>query len=117
METKDNLLEADGKKEKESSKNDLDSSNDSILHSDKKVELNIGTLKSELESMDLESLVQSFEEIIKKDNIQQIRSNVNKIKKLFNSKFNQLLNENKKKFIEEGGNTICLLYTSDAADE
>ena len=106
METKDNLLEADGKKEKESSKNDFDSSNDSILQSDKKVELNIGSLKSELESMDLESLVQSFEEIIKKDNIQQIRSNVNKIKKLFNSKFNQLLNENKKKFIEEGGNTI-----------
>ena len=93
-------------KKKESSKNDFDSSNDSILQSDKKVELNIGSLKSELESMDLESLVQSFEEIIKKDNIQQIRSNVNKIKKLFNSKFNQLLNENKKKFIEEGGNTI-----------
>ena len=30
METKDNLLEADGKKEKESNKNDLDLSNDSI---------------------------------------------------------------------------------------
>jgi hypothetical protein len=106
METKDNLLEADGKKEKESNKNDLDLSNDSIQESDKKVELNIESLKSEFESMDLESLVQSFEEIIKKDNIQQIRPNVNKIKKVFNSKFNQLLNENKKKFIEEGGNII-----------
>ena len=100
METKDNLLEADGKKEKESNKNDLDLSNDSIIESDKKVELNIESLKSEFESMDLESLVQSFEEILKKDNIQQIRSNVNKIKKVFNFKFNQLLNENKKKFIE-----------------
>jgi hypothetical protein len=106
METKDNLLEADGKKEKESNKNDLDLSNDSILESDKKVELNIESFKSEFESMDLESLVQSFEEIIKKDNIQQIRPNVNKIKKVFNSKFNQLVNENKKKFIEEGGNII-----------
>ena len=106
METKDNLLEADGKKEKESNKKDLDLNSDYILESDKKFELNIEPLKSEFESMDLESLIQSFEEIIKKDNIQQIRSNVNKIKKVFNSKFNQLLNENKKKFIEEGGNII-----------
>ena len=100
METKDNLLEADGKKEKESNKNELGLSNDSILESDNIVELNIEFSKSEFESMDLESLVQSFEEILKKDNIQQIRSNVNKIKNLFNSKFNQLLNENKKRFIE-----------------
>jgi hypothetical protein len=106
METKDNLLEVDGKKEKESNKNDLNLSNDSILEIDKKVELNIESPKSEFESMDLESLVQTFEEILKKDNIQQIRSNVNKIKNLFNSKFNQLLNENKKKFIQEGGNII-----------
>ena len=106
METKDNLLEADGKKEKELTKNELSLSNDSILESNNIVELNIESSKSEFESMDLESLVQSLEEILKKDNIQQIRSNVNKIKSLFNSKFNQLLNENKKRFIEEGGNII-----------
>ena len=34
-----------------------------FIESDKKVELNIESLKSEFESMDLESLVQSFEEI------------------------------------------------------
>jgi hypothetical protein len=52
METKDNLLEVDGKKEKESNKNDLNLSNDSILEIDKKVELNIESPKSEFESMD-----------------------------------------------------------------
>ena len=106
METKDNLLEADGKKEKESNKKDLDLNSDYILESDKKFELNIEPLKNEFESMDLESLIQSFEEIIKKDNIQQIRSNVNKIKKVFNSKFNQLLNDNKKKFASPLFNAI-----------
>ena len=111
MKTQDNLLVADEQKEVKSNKNNSLSKNKTFTESENTIELNIESSKTEFELMDLESLVIKFEEILKKDNIQQIRSDANKIKTLFNSKLNQLLNENKKKFIEEGGNTIDFKFS------
>ena len=111
MKTQDNLLVADEQKEVKSNKNNSLSKNKTFTESENTIELNIESSKTEFELMDLESLVIKFEEILKKDNIQQIRSDANKIKTLFNSKLNQLMNENKKKFIEEGGNTIDFKFS------
>jgi len=111
MKTQDNLLVADEQKEVKSNKNNSLSKNKTFTESENTIELNIESSKTEFELMDLESLVIKFEEILKKDNIQRIRSDANKIKTLFNSKLNQLLNENKKKFIEEGGNTIDFKFS------
>jgi hypothetical protein len=64
------------------------------------------------DSYELEALVETFESLLKSDQIQHIRSQVSKIKNAFNAKFSRLLEEKKAAFLEEGGNSIDFRFSS-----
>ncbi len=64
------------------------------------------------ENMELESLVDELEKLLKEFPIQQLKKNIDAIKNAFNSKFGAILAEKKAAFLEEGGNSIDFQYSS-----
>ncbi len=65
-------------------------------------------------AMSLQDLATELNRLLKHHKIQTISKQVNQIKAEFNSKFNQLLEEKKEEFINEGGNEIDFYYTNDS---
>ena len=63
-------------------------------------------------TMSMEDLVDEFEALVEKEKIQTIKSQVDTIKSEFSTKFSAILEENKAKFIAEGGNTIDFYFDS-----
>ncbi len=66
----------------------------------------------EYQQLDLESLVDELEDLIKKNPVQQINKHVNEIKSVFNKKFGALLAEKKEAFLAEGGDSIDFQFSS-----
>jgi hypothetical protein len=64
------------------------------------------------DNFDLEALTDAFEDLLKNDDLYSIRPKVNRIKKVFNTKFSVLLNDGKEAFLAEGGNSIDFNFTS-----
>ena len=115
MPTLDNLQEAEGKTEKKLEKIEIAEDQKTNLNfdniNDSKKESN-SSKKNEFESMGLEDLVSSFENFLKNENIEKIRPDILKIRSLFNNKFNKLIEENKNKFVSEGGNIIDFTFSN-----
>ena len=65
-------------------------------------------------SMSLQDLATELNRLLKHHKIQTISKQVNQIKAEFNAKFNQLLEEKKEEFLNDGGNEIDFYYTNDA---
>ncbi len=64
------------------------------------------------EAMSLDELVIELEKLLKEEKIQSIRDHVNNIKTVFDKKFNEIVEEKKEEFLEEGGNIIDFHYSS-----
>ena len=64
-------------------------------------------------AMSMQDLATELNRLLKHHKIQTISMQVNQIKAEFNTKFNQLLEEKKEEFINEGGNEIDFYYTND----
>jgi len=62
--------------------------------------------------MELEDLVKELETLLKNNQIQQIKTQVEGIKNAFNLKFGTLLAEKKAAFLAEGGNSIDFQYSN-----
>ena len=135
MNTQDNLQEADGlleeKKEKTTAKETVDQAVkkeadvevvSKVTEPEKEVAVenkeeeptNPSIKESEdvYNDFDLEALTDAFEALLKNDDLYAIRPNVNRIKKVFNTKFSALLNDSKAAFIAEGGNSIDFNFIS-----
>ena len=139
MNTHDNLQEADGllekenkkQKEKTPEKNAVDQTvkNDSdveVINQITELEKEVAVENNDVEStnasikesedvydnFELEDLTDAFETLLKNDDLYVIRPKINLIKKVFNTKFSELLNDSKKAFLAEGGNSIDFNFTS-----
>jgi hypothetical protein len=69
--------------------------------------------EKDYESMSMDKLLVELNYLLKHHKIQTISKQVNKIKREFNSKFNDLLEEKKEEFLADGGNEIDFYYTND----
>jgi len=63
-------------------------------------------------SFGLEQLVEEFQKLLNQEPIPVIKGKIEKIKQSFNLKYGELLKENKKTFLAEGGNEIDFHYTN-----
>lgn len=63
-------------------------------------------------AMPMDLLVLEFEKLLKNHKIQTIKSHVEEIKTEFNEKFNELLEEKKEDFINDGGNEIDFYFST-----
>ena len=129
MEMQDNLQEADGNKEENNKGHDLKKKS-ALSNKIPTKETNLEDKKNVVETvveayadypqetaikyedLDIDSLVKSFENLLKNKDLYAIRSQVNRIKKAFNNKFNSLLTTNKETFLAEGGNSIDFNFSS-----
>ena len=129
MEMQDELQEADGNKEANNKGGDL-KKKPALSNEIPSKETNLEDKKKEVEAdaeasidhpqetainyedLDIDSLVKSFENLLKNEDVYAIRSQVNRIKKAFNTKFNSLLTTNKETFLAEGGNSIDFNFSS-----
>ena len=112
MEMQDNLQEADGNKEENNKVDDLKKKT-ALSNEISTKETNLEDKKKEVEAsvdhpqetaikyedLDIDSLVKSFENLLKNEDIYAIRSQVNRIKKAFYNKFNSILTTNKETFL------------------
>lgn len=57
-------------------------------------------------SMGMETLVEELESLLKNEQIQRIKRNVEGIRKAFNGQFSKLLEQKKQEFLDAGGNSI-----------
>lgn len=129
MEIQENLQEADGNKEtnnkggelkkKPALCNEIPSEETNLENKKKDVEADLESSVHHrqenainYEDLDIDSLVKSFENLLKNEDVYAIRSQVNRIKKAFNTKFNSLLITNKEAFLAEGGNSIDFNFSS-----
>ncbi len=85
--------------------NEIDASNAKEAESDE------GEKKDTIEekdysSMSMETLVEELESLMKNEQIQRIKRNVESIRKEFNGQFSKLLEQKKQEFLDEGGNSI-----------
>jgi hypothetical protein len=139
MTTQDNLQEADGlleeKKKEQKEKIPAKDAVDQAVKKEADVEVVSGATEPEKEvvvenkeeeptnasikesedvydNFDLEALTDAFEDLLKNDDLYSIRPKVNRIKKVFNTKFSVLLNDGKEAFLAEGGNSIDFNFTS-----
>ncbi len=64
------------------------------------------------DAMSMDELVIELEKLLKKEKVQAIREHVTQIKIAFDKKFNEVIDEKKEQFIEEGGNVIDFHYSS-----
>ena len=63
-------------------------------------------------SLSMEKLVDEIEKLVKNEKIQAIKNHVDEIKQEFDLKFQELLEQKKDDFIENGGNEIDFKYSS-----
>ena len=63
-------------------------------------------------SFGLEQLVEEFQTLLNQEPIPEIKGKIEKIKQSFNLKYGELLQENKKTFLAEGGNEIDFHYSN-----
>ncbi len=139
MNTQDNLQEADGLSEKiikdQKKKKPLKDVVEQVVKKDpdvevvseanepkkegpienKEVEPNEASIKESedaYDNFDLEALIDAFGALLKNDDLYAIRPKVNRIKKVFNTKFSALLNDRKEAFLAEGGNIIDFNFIS-----
>ena len=68
--------------------------------------------KVDYESLSMEDLITEFETLLKSENIQSVRNNINEVKNNFNAKFSALISEKKEAFLAEGGNAIDFEFIS-----
>ena len=66
----------------------------------------------EYDKMSMEALVDELEHLVSNKKIQTIKSQVDEIKSEFNAKFDELLEQKKEDFINDGGNEIDFYYSS-----
>jgi len=64
------------------------------------------------DKMELETLADELEKLIKNNPVQQIKTHAEAIKSAFNGKFGKLLAEQKEAFLTEGGNSIDFQFSS-----
>lgn len=64
------------------------------------------------DAMAMDELVIELEKLLKKEKVQTIREHVTQIKIAFDKKFNEIVDEKKEQFIEDGGNVIDFHYSS-----
>ncbi|MGX1023673.1 DUF349 domain-containing protein [Psychroflexus sp. MBR-150] len=64
------------------------------------------------DAMSMDELVIELEKLLKKEKVQAIREHVTQIKIAFDKKFNEIIDEKKEQFIEDGGNVIDFHYSS-----
>ncbi|MGO2102657.1 MAG: DUF349 domain-containing protein [Psychroflexus halocasei] len=69
-------------------------------------------LMKDYEAMSIDELVLELNSLLKNEKVQNIRDHVNQIKIEFDKKFNEIVEEKKEEFIEEGGNVIDFHYSS-----
>ncbi|MCM5663151.1 DUF349 domain-containing protein [Galbibacter mesophilus] len=62
--------------------------------------------------MDMEALVNELEKLIRKEKVQAIKRHVDSIKSEFDLKFQELLEQKKEDFVNDGGNEIDFVYTT-----
>lgn len=65
-------------------------------------------------AMSMQDLATELNRLLKHHKIQTVSKQVNLIKSEFNAKFNQLLEEKKEEFVNDGGNEIDFYYTNDS---
>ena len=63
-------------------------------------------------AMSMDELVLEFDKLLKHHKVQTIRSQVDEIKTEFNSKFNELLEQKKEEFVNDGGSEIDFYYST-----
>ncbi|MBS3737837.1 MAG: DUF349 domain-containing protein, partial [Psychroflexus sp.] len=68
--------------------------------------------KKDYDAMSMDELVIELEKLLKKEKVQAIREHVTQIKIAFDKKFNEIIDEKKEQFIEDGGNIIDFHYSS-----
>lgn len=68
--------------------------------------------KKNYASMSPDELVMELTNLVKNEKVQHIREHVNDIKAIFDKKFDEIIQEKKKDFIDQGGNIIDFQYTS-----
>lgn len=66
----------------------------------------------EYDKMEMEQLVDELEKLVKNEKVQAIKKHVDAIKKEFNSQFNDLIEEKKNDFLNDGGNEIDFYFSS-----
>lgn len=64
------------------------------------------------DAMSMDELVIEIEKLLKNEKVQAIRDHVTQLKIAFDKKFNEVIDEKKEQFIEEGGNVIDFHYSS-----
>lgn len=64
------------------------------------------------DAMSMDELVIEIENLLEKEKVQAIREHVTQIKIAFDKKFNEIIDEKKEQFVEEGGNVIDFHYSS-----
>ncbi|MDN6281105.1 MAG: DUF349 domain-containing protein, partial [Psychroflexus sp.] len=69
-------------------------------------------LIKDYEAMSIDELVLELNSLLKNEKVQNIREHVNQIKIEFDKMFNEIIEEKKEEFLEEGGNIIDFHYTS-----
>ena len=69
-------------------------------------------IKINYDELSMEVLVEELQKLIKNEPIQRIKSNVDSLKKAFDSKFSTLLAEKKAAFLKEGGESIDFHFSS-----
>lgn len=65
-------------------------------------------------AMNLDKLVDELDKLVKNEKVQAIKNHVDEIKHEFDQKFQELLEQKKEDFIDEGGNVIDFRYNSPA---
>lgn len=68
--------------------------------------------KKNYSAMSPDELVMELTQLVKNEKVQHIREHVNDIKAIFDKKFDDIIQEKKKAFLDEGGNIIDFQYTS-----
>lgn len=64
------------------------------------------------DAMSMDELVIELEKLLKNEKVQAIREHLTQIKIAFDKKFNEVIDEKKEQFIEDGGNIIDFHYSS-----
>lgn len=64
------------------------------------------------DAMSMDELVIELEKLLKNEKVQAIREHVTQIKIAFDKKFNEVIEEKRDQFIEDGGNVIDFHYSS-----
>lgn len=138
MSEKDNLLQADGKQENQTTENsttteenqvteqpenhDNEDNHDEVLNEIEAVNAEDAEdedtkERHEIEvkdyhAMELEELVAELEKLVEHQKVQAIKTHIEDIRAEFKAKFSTLLDDKKEEFINEGGNEIDFHYSS-----